>query len=66
MKDYRTPETRNEALVLLEKHTERDGICEGCLSSWARLAEFPCSLVQSARRFLTEDGTDPAADPPQP
>ncbi|MET7397525.1 hypothetical protein ABZS66_28965 [Dactylosporangium sp. NPDC005572] len=62
MKDFRAPETRSEALTLLEKHTERDGICEGCLGSWARLVPFPCSLVRSAHRILAGTSADPATD----
>ncbi|GGM41323.1 hypothetical protein ACFFX1_12825 [Dactylosporangium sucinum] len=64
MKDYRAPETRSEALALLEQHVERDGICEGCLASWARLVAFPCSHAQSARRFLA--GAPTAGDPADP
>ncbi|MEV6923854.1 hypothetical protein AB0M46_04980 [Dactylosporangium sp. NPDC051485] len=62
MKDYRAPESRSEALAFLENHIERDGICEGCLASWARLVDFPCSYAQAARRILAEDpaGGDPA------
>lgn len=68
MKDYREPETRSEALAILEKHTERDGICEGCLAAWARLTAFPCSHVRSAYRVLARDlaggdGPDRAAGP---
>ncbi|WP_426509592.1 hypothetical protein ACPPVO_02105 [Dactylosporangium sp. McL0621] len=65
MKDYPTPATRNEALVLIEQHIERDGFCEGCLTSWARLTSFPCRYVQSAYRILADapaagEGADPA------
>ncbi|GAA2332530.1 hypothetical protein [Dactylosporangium salmoneum] len=55
MKDYRAPENRSEALALLETHIERDGICEGCLASWARLVDFPCSFAQAAHRILADD-----------
>jgi hypothetical protein len=54
MKDYRAPETMSEARAILERHTERDGICEGCLSLWARLVEFPCPYVQAARRLVAD------------
>ena len=66
MKDYRAPETRSEALAILEKHTERDGICEGCLASWARLVDFPCSHAQSARRILADAPAAPEVPPSPP
>ncbi|MGI5239813.1 hypothetical protein [Dactylosporangium sp. CA-139066] len=62
MKDYRAPETRSEALAFLEHHIERDGICEGCLASWARLVAFPCLYAQAAQRILANDPADPPLD----
>ena len=63
MKDYRPPETQSEALALIEKHIERDGICAGCLASWARLTAFPCLHVQSASRILAQTpGANDRAD----
>jgi hypothetical protein len=54
MKDYPPPDTRDEALAVLAGHVERDGVCEGCLASWAKSVVFPCSHVLLARRVLAD------------
>lgn len=42
-------------------HVEREGMCEGCLSIWARLAPHPCQWAQWARGWLADpaNGTSP-------
>ena len=55
--------TAGHARTVLATHVERDGVCEGRLSQWARLASFPCEQVQQARAVLNASGVTAPSRP---
>jgi hypothetical protein len=52
------------ARAVLAVHIDWDGLCEGCLTCWARLAPFPCAHARSARLVLASCTGQPADDEP--
>ncbi|WP_026321357.1 hypothetical protein [Salinispora fenicalii] len=54
------------AEAVLASHTNRGGICAGCLDWWARLAPVPCEQSRWAQavreRFGNTDATELAAE----
>ncbi|MEV4515609.1 hypothetical protein AB0K00_42455 [Dactylosporangium sp. NPDC049525] len=55
------PDLTDQIRMLVAVHVERDGMCEGCLNTWARLAPHPCRWAQWAHAWLAEptSGTSP-------
>ena len=47
-------EVTEQANQVAALHVERDGMCEGCLSVWARLAPYPCQRMLWARAWLAD------------
>jgi hypothetical protein len=44
----------DEVRMIVVVHVERAGMCEGCLSMWARLAPHPCQWALWARAWLAD------------
>lgn len=49
----------DRAAAVLAVHTARDGMCDGCIEIWARLAPFPCEQRQWAAAVVERYGTAP-------
>lgn len=52
-----------QARTLVAVHVGREGMCEGCLSMWARLAPHPCQWAQWARAWLADPAHGGSAQP---
>jgi hypothetical protein len=43
-----------DATIAAQVHVDEDGLCQGCLAVWSRLAPWPCTQAQWARAVLDE------------
>ncbi|MET7424350.1 hypothetical protein [Dactylosporangium sp. NPDC005555] len=57
------PDLADQVRMVVAVHVARDGMCGGCLSTWARLAPHPCQWMQWARAWLADPANSTSAQP---
>jgi hypothetical protein len=41
-----------DARAIVDRHTEADGMCRGCIEQWARLAPYSCEQARWATAVI--------------
>jgi hypothetical protein len=56
-------EVLDRAVTVLATHVDHDGVCDGCVQMWARLAPFPCEQRRWAMAVSERYGAGLSAVP---